>query len=413
MARHSADANALESLLAGPGSASDASAHLLRLAELATAVRDVAVLERPDPVFITTLREELVATITAGSPGLVARTRDLVDETTARWRHSLRIAGASATASLLIASTGVAAAAQSALPGDVLYSVKLFTEDARLALATGDVEQGRLHLAFAEERLQEVEAGLHRLSSTQITDTLTAFDTEAASGADQLLAASIGDPTSDALAELTTFTDSVRERLLAVIDDVPLAARPAAERSLEVLRRIDVQVGGLLAPVACEACGALTDLDVFIPRVVLPGDGPAAPLPCDCIGGPSTGGPAPTVPLVPPADDRDGTDPDPGDDAQPAPTPPADDSSESGGLLDDVTGELTDELPDEVDEVVEPIDDVGSLVDDLLGDTELADVVDEVDEDVGDLIDDLGATTDVEGTVDDGLGGTVGDLLGG
>ncbi len=216
MARRSLEADRLEDLLSGQASPEDAPRQLARLATLATTVRDHTDLEAPSPDFKARLRAELLATAAAApEPTLLDRARDRVDAATARWRHSLRVAGASAVAATMIGTTGVAAAAQSALPGDVLYSVKGFTEDARLAFASGDLDRGRLHLAFARERLEEVELGRDRLTPAQFIETLDHLDAEAAQGADEMLAAAVaaadGRPILD---ELDAFTAEMRARLI-------------------------------------------------------------------------------------------------------------------------------------------------------------------------------------------------------
>ena len=56
----------------------------------------------------------------------------------------------------LVLGTGITtAAAQAALPGDTLYPVKLWTEDARLDLAASPAALLDLHLQFADKRIDE------------------------------------------------------------------------------------------------------------------------------------------------------------------------------------------------------------------------------------------------------------------
>ncbi len=60
----------------------------------------------------------------------------------------------------LFGSAGMTAyAAQSALPGDALYPVKTGLEETRLALSNNEANRTRLHLSFAERRMNEI-AGL-------------------------------------------------------------------------------------------------------------------------------------------------------------------------------------------------------------------------------------------------------------
>jgi hypothetical protein len=59
---------------------------------------------------------------------------------------------------LITALTAVTAlAAQSILPGEALYPVKIMLEQAQLALTTDKIRQSRLHLDFANRRLSEAE----------------------------------------------------------------------------------------------------------------------------------------------------------------------------------------------------------------------------------------------------------------
>ena len=51
---------------------------------------------------------------------------------------------------------GMTFASQSALPGEILYSVKIISEKARIALATSDDEKARLHFEFSSKRLNEI-----------------------------------------------------------------------------------------------------------------------------------------------------------------------------------------------------------------------------------------------------------------
>ncbi len=61
---------------------------------------------------------------------------------------------------LIIALTGggTAAASQNSLPGDILYPVKLFTEDTRTAVAFNSDSKARLQIKFAAERIDEIKA---------------------------------------------------------------------------------------------------------------------------------------------------------------------------------------------------------------------------------------------------------------
>ena len=58
---------------------------------------------------------------------------------------------------ILINTTGATFASQSALPGDMLYPVKLASEKVRVTITANPTEKAKLHLAFASRRLQELQ----------------------------------------------------------------------------------------------------------------------------------------------------------------------------------------------------------------------------------------------------------------
>ncbi len=302
----------LARLLDGELSADEASAPIRELATLAATVTEVETVARPTPAFRAALRNELVADIGTAPAGPVERVRDAVWDRTARWRNSAKVAMASAVASTLLGTAGVAAAAQQALPGELLYGVKRATESVRLALADGLTEEGRVHLALAEERLEEIRTGVGGLSADEIVDGLDAMDTSSVAGADALLQAVRDGGPRSTLDALLAFTDRQRTGLAAVYDDLPAGARTFADRSFEVLRRIEVQTAVVLDPCAAceEAAGTATAPAGDTPSgsVAQPGEGPAAPErpACDCVG--SDGPPPardPGVVTAPPADDGD------------------------------------------------------------------------------------------------------------
>ncbi|MCP4520020.1 MAG: hypothetical protein GY824_32895, partial [Delftia sp.] len=77
-------------------------------------------------------------------------------------RKTWRISVMRLVTALLVAVLGVVGlgggavwAASDSLPGDFLYPLKLATEDARLALASGSEKQVELELQFIEERVDE------------------------------------------------------------------------------------------------------------------------------------------------------------------------------------------------------------------------------------------------------------------
>lgn len=285
---------ALAALLDGDTGPDDASPALGGLLTLAATVRDHADVVAPSPEFRTSLREQLVAEAEL-APGLLERTRTAWTARTANLRSSARVAVATMTASSMIGTAGMAAAAQEAVPGEFLYGLKGLTEDVRLLLADGDVARARLHLAFARERLEELEGAAHDLTADQVVALLAEMDAHSEAGAEGLLegvSAGAIDPS-----EVRDFTRAQRDGLAGVFDTLPLLARPVAQDSIELLRRIEISASGIVPTERGCDCdtAALRGLDPSVPQgttrpqddpgqVTAPGDGPAVPeADCDCV----------------------------------------------------------------------------------------------------------------------------------
>lgn len=360
--RHDDAIEQLAQLLDGELTPDEANAPVRELARLASTVTQTETIARPTPAFRAALRNQLVADIETSSVGVLDRTRDAIWARTARWRHSARVAVATATMSGLIGTAGVAAAAQQALPGELLYGVKRTTEAVQLAFAGDLPDEGRVHLALAERRLAELTRAVPGLDVDVVVDTLDAMDASSADGANALIVAvESGSPTA-LLADLTAFSTRQRDGLTALYDDLPPGAQPFAEDSLEVLRRIDTQVAIALDP-ACGQCGAPLDPGSAPPvpadrpdPVVRPGDGPAIPTrpACDCI---AVEEPAPPRDpgLAPPTPERTPT----SDPTQPQPTPEPE--GEDDVIVPPLPGPLAP-VGEQLDQIVKDLLELGEPV---------------------------------------------------
>lgn len=346
----------LARLLDGDVPAATADASLRELATLAATVTGAEDVPRPTPAFRAALRHRLLVEVAAAPVGVVDRVREAAWQRTARLRNSFRVGVATAVASGMLGTAGVAVAAQQALPGELLYGVKRATESVRLAVAGELTDRARVHLALARERLDEVREGTGALEADEVIDALAAMDDDSVAGADAFLQAVEDGADAALLDELTDFTAGQRTGLAAAYAGLPASARPFADRSFEVLRRIDVQVA-----VATERCGVCEDeatggqrRDAFepVPFVRLPGDGPAvAERPtCDCVAP----DPAPAVrdPGLPTAPDAD-ADADPEPQPQPDREPDVPDEGDRPGIVPPLPG---------------PLAPIGEAVDDAIGD---------------------------------------------
>jgi hypothetical protein len=251
--RHHRDIEQLAALLDGSRAPDEVGATARRLGALATAVVE------HEPVEAVTLaqdrrlamRDRLLDQIAAeaaepAAAPVFAPTRERVG----RGVRSARGAIATGLAAATLGTTGVAFAAQEALPGDTLYRVKQVTESARLSLAGDVTQQGRLQLRFAEERLDEVVAGHERIGDARLVTVMREMDERSVTGAELLIDEAARTDDGELLAEVDDFTRRQATRLVELYDQLPPQVRPHVEDSLGVLRRIRLE---LLFPVA-EAC---------------------------------------------------------------------------------------------------------------------------------------------------------------
>ena len=232
----------------------EAPSSLADLADLATAVRDHTSVAAPTTAFRRELRDELIAAAQR-PPSLVERARTAWSRRTAGLRRSTRVAVAAMTASSMIGSAGIAVAAQQALPGEMLYVLKGLTEDIRVALAVDSAAEARLHLAYARERLHELQATVGQLDTDQVVALLAEMDAHSEAGAEALLGSL--DRSALDTAEIRDFTADQRGDLVAMFTDLPLLARPMAQDSLELLRRIDGAADELSPAASAEAAAML------------------------------------------------------------------------------------------------------------------------------------------------------------
>jgi hypothetical protein len=260
---------------------------------LLVAVRDAPLLELvgalrglpeaiPRPEFVADLRERLMAeaaTVLTPSPA-GASDLDRLRLPARQPRRERRLAAAVGGLAILGASTGVAMASQSALPGDALYPVKRAIESAHADLSVGEASKGSTILASASDRLQEVKALAHRdgtARDAEVAGTLATFTDQATEASDLLLADyhHTGDPQS--IVRLHDFASSSLDQLAALEPLVPAEARDELIRAASTLAAIDSQAGQ-----QCPACGGtrITSIpSILVAALQGPATLPAVPSP--------------------------------------------------------------------------------------------------------------------------------------
>ena len=245
-------AEEFNSLVESPTGALDGT----RYADILTLVEQLRDLEppAPRPDFTLALREQLMAaadTVLLPAPERAPDTARLAlpPRRTARDR---RIAAAVGAAAIIGASTSVAVAAQSALPGEMLYPVKRLIENAQTEAHLSEAGKGASLLSNAADRLAEVTE-LSRTSdldeASTIADTLTAFSEQSLAASDLLLDdyEQTGDRSS--VEELNDFTVSSMETLAQLEAVLPPGTREELQHAAQVLGQIDAA-----ASRACPSC---------------------------------------------------------------------------------------------------------------------------------------------------------------
>ena len=171
---------------------------------------------------------------------------------------------------LVLALSGMAMlASENALPGDPLYGVRRTVESATLGLTSGQLAQGNKHLEFATDRVSDLETLVAQHpdpDSAPVGDYLTGFadfDSDAAAGAldlDDYGAANA----SNVLAGLRDWGGNQADRITALLGSLPAAALTAANRSIDLLGRIQTRAAELLTRTACYTVTSGTSDDLGV-----------------------------------------------------------------------------------------------------------------------------------------------------
>lgn len=205
----------------------------------------------PRPEFVTELRAQLMAaavTELVPGPRLVgADGRPAQRRSRLRERHL----GAAAAAAVLVATTaGVAAAADTSLPGDTLYPVKRGLEQLQIAMNSNDAARGAEHLRLAGERLDEVEGLLENGASVeQIGSALTAYSEHAEEGSHLMFRAYQSEANPNDIAAVREFTTTQVRQVEEIADLAPPTSTSEFGAVAGLLSEIDQQ-----ARVLCQDC---------------------------------------------------------------------------------------------------------------------------------------------------------------
>jgi hypothetical protein len=212
------------------------------------------------PEFVADLRAELLA---AADTELIPAPRSPWPSnvvTLAPSRRSRRLGVAAAAFVIVGGSAGVAAAAQSSLPGDPLYPIKRGIESARVSLNSSDAAKGQDLIAQAGTRLDEIDSLMSDGDSTaRVNDTLAAYQRSASSGADLLFVAYQRDGSSADLADLRGAFAEQLTQLQRLASQAPPTTQPSFASAAALIADLDQQ-----ARVLCANCGPESGASDFV-----------------------------------------------------------------------------------------------------------------------------------------------------
>jgi hypothetical protein len=262
------------------------------LLELVGALRSVPGAQ-PRPEFVADLRERLMVAAETELVPAPARERDDVARLTIkprRTRSERRVGIALGAVAIIGATTSMAVASQSAIPGDTLYPLKRAIENTEAGFSVGDDAKGETILGNASGRLEEVDKLTRRSEpdAKLVTQTLNTFSDQAAQAGDLLMADYEQNGDEESVQQLHEFNDQSLETLVTLTTVVPEAAHDALVDAAQTVFTLDA-AAQQVCPTDCGAgitelppqllaggAQALTDAAQALAGGLLPGTAPSA-----------------------------------------------------------------------------------------------------------------------------------------
>ena len=159
-----------------------------------------------------------------------------------RFAPAISLAAAAVVVLVLLGATvATGYAAQGALPGSPLHSVKTGLERAQLALSTGAAGDARLNLRFAEKRLEELAGLIEAGRFGELSDVAEAFEAHIQAAIQGLGEIAQSDP-AEAQALAGAVTEAL-SRYASILTD--LAASVPAGAQTPLLRALEASNQGI------------------------------------------------------------------------------------------------------------------------------------------------------------------------
>lgn len=232
----------------------DNGGELAELAALSRALGSPEIIDpaAPRPEFVTHSRTALLEVAQtalsagAGQPSLADQHRALRRK---RRRRDLRMATATALASLAAAGTWLVWTSESAMPGDSLYPVKLAVENVQESAQGDPHERGEFVLHNARVRLNEAAYLIQHNERTYLGSTMASFQEQAQEGAQLLVQDFGGQEDADSVTSVRTFTAESMQEISAMSDEANGEASKLLKDAAKVVESIDS-----IAAQACPTC---------------------------------------------------------------------------------------------------------------------------------------------------------------
>ncbi|TIC89246.1 hypothetical protein E8D34_01795 [Nocardioides sp. GY 10113] len=207
------------------------------------------------PAFVADLRTQLIAAAERQDVRVVDDATALrLTPTQRRGARERRLAAVVGGFAVVAATGSMAMAAQSALPGEVLYPVKRAMENAQTNLASSDSAKAESLLKHADIRLSEVEALAAKQDADADAISATLDDFKQQTNQAATLALDEYDAGEDAgLSDLREFNKDSIERLSELNQRVPDDSRAALSGAAENLSQLEQEAAG-----QCPECGGAT-----------------------------------------------------------------------------------------------------------------------------------------------------------
>ncbi len=241
-------AEEFNSLVEGTSVPDPGSARYADFLELVTSLRTTTPVQ-PRSEFVADLRGQL---LTEAATVLTPATARLT-VAPRRGPRERRIAIAIGGFAVIGATTSMAMAAQTALPGDTLYPLKRALENANTTIQIDEDAKGASLLDHASGRLDEVGELTRQgdeSNAEAVADTLHAFADQATSASELLIAAYTSKGQESDIEELRAFAAQSMAALNDLEAMVPASARAALIEAAQVISMIDTAAIRL-----CPSCG--------------------------------------------------------------------------------------------------------------------------------------------------------------